>query len=460
MTGGMEVYVEGSPAERRIGVLDTDGHPLAFEIDRMGRPQQRGGIYRARVRSVDTRMGAAWLDLGLDRPALLTRAKDVTEGEAVTVQIVREAHGDKKGPAVSRQIVLWGRYAALHPGEGAELRAARGLGQGRRRAETMAAVAPLLEDPRGLVLRTPAAAVDPATVAAEAAALRQRWREIEAAAAKAQPPAALDAPAETLLRVLREAGPAARIALDDRLDYAEAERLARAAYPDLVPGLAFHDASAPIFEASGLADALEEALGIMVALPGGGRITIEETRALTAIDVDMGGAEQGESLKPEALHRLNRRAAETIARQIRLRRLSGLIAIDFAGLLPRGRSKSLIDVLRSRLKDAPENTDVLGLSAAGLGEITRQRIGPSLAEECLAPAAERAPAPDALAADALRRALRLTGAGRPVLDLPEAAARALDGALKPARLETERRLGQELEIRRGAARHPDIRMER
>lgn len=458
MTGGTEIYIEGSPAERRIGALDEEGQPCAFEIDRLGRPRRLGGIYRARVRRVDARMGAAWLDLGLDMPALLTRAKDVSEGQAVTVQIVREAHGDK-GPAVSRQIVLWGRYAALHPGEGSELRAARGLGQGRRRAETMAAVAPLLKDPRGLVLRAPAAAVCPETVAAEAAALRQRWAEIEAAAEKAKPPAALDAPAETLIRALREAGPAARIALDDRLDFAEAERLARAAYPDLLPGLAFHDASAPIFESSGLADALEEALGTAVALPGGGRITVEETRALTAIDVDMGGAEQGESLKPEALHRLNRRAAEAVARQIRLRRLSGLIVIDFAGLLPRGRSKNLIDLLRSRLKDAPENTDVLGLSAAGLVEITRQRIGPSLAEECLAPAGLRAPAPDALAADALRRALRLTGAGRPVLELPEAVARALDGALKPARLETERRLGQELEIRRGAAR-ADVRMER
>lgn len=458
MTGGAEIYIEGSPAERRIGVLDEAGQPIAFDIERMGKTRLLGAIYRARVRSVDHRIGGAFLDLGLEEPALLTRAKDLSEGDAVTVQIVREAHATK-GAAVSRQIVLWGRYVGYHPGEGAALRAARGLGQGRRRAETMDAVSAVLDDGRGIVLRAPASEVNPDVVAAEAVALSRRWADIEAAAKAARVPEALDEPADALTRALREAGPSARIALDDRLDFAEATRLAKAAYPDLVPGLAFHDGMAPIFEDSGLAEALEEALGPDVALPGGGRVTIEETQALTAIDVDMAGAEQGESLKPEALHRLNRRAAEVIARQIRLRRLSGLIVIDFAGLLPRGRSKSLIDILRSRLKDAPEPADVLGLSAAGLVEITRQRIGPSLAEECLGPQILRGPAPDTLAAEALRRALRLTGAGKPVLDLPEAAARALDGPLKPARLETERRLGQELLLRRGAKRL-DVRMER
>ncbi|WP_420416312.1 ribonuclease E/G [Pacificispira sp.] len=457
MSGAAEIYIEGSPAERRAGHLDADGRAVAIDIDRATRQRLIGAVYLARVRSVDKRMGGAFLDLGIGPQVLLAKAREVEEGDTLLVQVARDAHDDK-GPAVVRQIVLWGRYVALQPGRGGGLQCARSLGQGKRRAEALAAAESAIQDPTDLILRGPAASVPGEVLAEEAARLRALWSDLQSRKSAAKAPALLMEAPGFVDFCLREAGPDARVALDDRLDFAAAEALVRERYPDLAEGLAFHQSTTPIFDAAGLSDILEEALGTEVPLTGGGRVTIQETKALTAIDVDMGSGEAGATMKDEALHRLNRRAADEIARQILLRRISGLIVIDFAGVKQRGKMKALLDMLRSRLKGGEGHADVLGISAAGLVEITRQRIGPSLAQLCVSPVQALKSAPDAEAADILRRALRLKGAGKPVADLSEAAAALFKGPLKPALAETERRLGQPLTLRPGAPR-PDVRME-
>ena len=457
MSGGAEIYIEVAPGETRAGHLDSDGKPMAIEIDRATRARLTGAVYLARVRSVDKRLGAAFLDLGEGGQGFLTKAKGVEEGQAIVVQIARDAQDDK-GPAATRQIVLWGRYVALQPGRGGGLQTARALGQGKRRAQAVAEAEAALSDPTDLLLRGPAGDVDGSVLVAEAERLRADWAKIEAGKG-GKAPATLLPPPDFIEMTLREADSEARVALDDRIAHKQAADLCAARYPDLVDGLAFHNVPAPLFDVSGFADCLEDALSREITLQGGGRITIEETRALTAIDVDIGGGEAGASGKDEALHRLNRRAAEEIARQILLRRLSGLIAIDFAGITQRGKMKALIDILRARLKGGEGHADVLGVTAAGLIEITRQRTGPTLSELCLAPLRSSVPAPDAEAAETLRRALRLTGAGRPTVTLSEAAIAQLSGPMAQARAETERRLGQALVLVPGRA-GPDLRMER
>jgi hypothetical protein len=121
--------------------------------------------------------------------------------------------------------------------------------------------------------------------------------------------------------------------------------------------------------------------------------------------------------------------------------------------------KALLDILRSRLKGGNVHSDVLGISAAGLVEITRQRAGPSLAELCHGTREAPIPAPDAEAANALRQVLRLTGSGKPVLHLSNAAIRHLNGPMKPARDSTEKRLGQKLILEKGASQ-PVVRLEK
>ena len=451
-----EIYIEGSPGERRAGLLDDKGRVVGFAIDRPTRPRLVEGIYRARVTEIDKRTGGAYLDIGSGMQALLSKSKGLTSGDMLTVQISRDAHDDK-GVSVSRQCVIWGRYLALQPGRGGGFQCARQLGQGKRRAEALSLAEASIEDPTDIILRGPATEVDGDTLAREADRLRTQWREVSGNQGN-DPACLLSAPGFVEL-MLREAGPCARIALDDRLDVAQAEKLARDRYPDLTGGLAFHDGTRPLFEEAGLSDALEEALSRDVPLQGGGRLSIEETRALAAVDVDIGGGEQGVGAGPEAQHRLNRRAAEEIGRQILLRNLSGLIVIDFAGFTQRGKMIALIDILRSRLKQGEGHADVLGITAAGLIEITRQRSGPSLGELMAVRADLATIAPDAEAAETLRQSLRLTGAGKPMATLSRAAIGCLRGPMSDALKETERRLGQELILVEGAA-GPDCRMER
>lgn len=453
MSGASQVYIEGSPAERRAGHLDAEGHAVALDVERATRPRLVESIHRARVRSIDKRTQIAFLDLGARGEAILSKSKGLSEGEAVPVQIVRDAHDDK-GPAAGTSIVLWGRYVALQPGRGGGLQCSKALGQGKRRAETLATAEAALEDKSDILLRGPASTVDGAVLAEEAARLRAEWATMSASHAKA--PTELRAAPGFIDLMLRDAGPEARVALDDRLDFAAARDLAKARYPDLE--IAFHDDQEGLFDSSGLSDIMLDALSETVSLTGGGRLTIQETRALTAVDVDMGTGEAGGMAKEEAVHRLNRRAAEEIVRQIALRRLSGLIAIDFVGLMGKKRMTPLLDILRSRVKSLEGHVDVLGVSPSGLVEITRQRVGPSLADLYLTVGARR-PSPDAEAAEILRRALRLKGAGRPTAALSDAAAKVLNGPLSEARAETERRLGQAIDLRPGAA-HPDVFLDR
>ena len=135
------------------------------------------------------------------------------------------------------------------------------------------------------------------------------------------------------------------------------------------------------FAEYGLEDAIVEALRRTVELPGGGRLHIQETRACVAIDVDSGDMQSG-----GAISRLNEEAAKEIARQIRLKNLSGKIVVDFAGSSEYRFIRPVIDILQSELADDPCRGRVLGLSRGGNVEIVRQRRRPSLldtfTEEC------------------------------------------------------------------------------
>jgi hypothetical protein len=124
--------------------------------------------------------------------------------------------------------------------------------------------------------------------------------------------------------------------------------------------------------------------------------------------------------------------------------------IDCVTLRAKGRQRALVESLRAAVKSDPVKTDVLGVTAGGLIEITRQRTGPGLAEIMRAPAGDLAPAPDAQAAAILRAALRLNGPGTPVAVASEAVSRAFEGPLAAAKADCERRLGRPLEIRHGA----------
>ncbi len=460
----LDTLIEVSPGEVRIAGLDGGGVLQTLEIERASRPPLTGAVFRARVIRVEKAMRAAFVDLGASGEALLPKGKDadgkpVTEGQWLLVQGVREAQGEK-GPAVTARPVLTDRYLAYAPyGQGIEYD--RRLGQGRERAGAeQSAEAAALGDggsKGGWKVRRPAAAADPDLLRKAAERLTARW-EATLDANRGAKPLLLEAAPDAWERAARAAPPGGRIATDDRLLHSRIERSAREFWPDLLQDLMFHNETAPLFEAAGVEEQIDEAVSRTVPLDGGGNLIFDEAEAMTVVDVNL--AEGASALKgADAAVRLNLRAAEAVGRQIRLRNLSGLIVIDFVKMQRRAEGKRVIEALRRALKGAG-NADVLGMTAAGLVEVTRQRVGPRLSDLMLTPIApDRPVTSEALACRLLREALRLRGGGKPTLTAPSGVLNLLRGEMAGAVAETEKRLGQTLVLSERADIAPEVRME-
>ncbi len=242
------------------------------------------------------------------------------------------------------------------------------------------------------------------------------------------------------------------VLLDDPAMLRRLTRLLSETRPDLVERLSLYSGTRPLFEAEGVQEAFEALLSPQVALPGGGRLWIEPTHALVAIDVDRGSA-----ASPGAV---NLEAAGEIARQLRLRELAGLIVIDF--LDPEGPEdrRELRDRLEQALAPDAAASELQRLGGNGVLVMTRQRLRPALHESLAESRASWRPTPETLAFDALRAALAagLQAPGKSLrIEAAGAVLRALDQAARDARLAVEQRLGATLHVREAAAAGEDDR---
>ena len=442
MVVARDILVEVSPGEVRIAEIDREDRLVRLQVERVGNPSLVGAICRGRVTRVDKALGGAFLDIGLDTPAFLPRAGSVHEGESVIAQVMRDGWGDK-GPAVTVSPDLAGRYVVLRP-RGRGVRWSPQLGGGKRRAALEDSMAGVAQEDDGIVIRANASRVDGDLIVAEAARLRSVWAEAESQAREKSAPAVLRAAPDLIERALRDCAVSGQIIVDDRRVAARTDEMVQREMPDLAGCVAFHDGSEPLFEAEGVEGQIEQALGRRVALPRGASLVIDELEALSAIDVNMGGAGGGRGADA-AVFELNRAAASAAARQIMLRNIAGLIVIDFVSMRSKSHRKQLVEGLRQTFRGDRVTTDVLGMTPAGLVEITRQRRGPSLAGILtVRPDQEPRLTAETTACAALRAALRQLGGGRPVLRCAPAVARLLEGAMNQALQDVSRRLGQEL----------------
>ncbi len=445
-----DVLIEVSPGETRAASVDHDGRLIGLQIERMGEESLVGAVCHGRVTRIEKATQTAFVEIGLAQPGLINRAQGLHEGQMLTVQVARDGWGDK-GPAVTTHVALTGRYLVLRPME-SDVRWPRGM-SARVRREQEAAVAAVVREDEGITLRSNIALAADGALAAEAERLRALWQEIGKRAKEAGKAAVL-LPAPGLAeRMLRDEAPAGGIVVDDRRLVAELAALARRIAPDLAGRVALHDGRKALFEETGVDEQIAEALSRRVELPRGASLVFDELEALTAVDVNMGGAGVGRA-SDDAILTVNRMAAGEIARQVMLRNIAGLIVIDFISMRNKANRRHLVEAVRGVFSRDRVVVDVLGMTPAGLVEVTRQRRGRSLAGQmCMPVRREIELQPEALACAALRAALRTLGGGRPVLRCRPAVAAALKGALADALAETERRLGQTLEVRADAACH-------
>ncbi len=445
-----ELLISAGPGEWRAALLE-EGVPVELFVER-GDRGEAGSIHLGRVRQLVPALGAALVDIGGDRPAflpqseVLPRGKRLYEGERVIVQIRREAQAGKAA-RVTMAAILRGRLVELIVGR-------PGSADG---TALLTQLAPTLTLPRsreremdslprgngggqgwGLRFLEPAPAD---ALAAEAAALARRWCEIADRASRLEPPARLD-PVASFAAALARSMPAApdEILVDDP-----------AAIPELRP--AFPDSSVahrpetewPI----DLDAAFDEALSATLALPGGGSVHFEATRAGVLIDVDTGTQETG---SPERTGMMaNLAAAATIARQIRLRNLGGGIVVDFVGMDRRSAREKLRAALAEVLAPDPAAPQLLGWTRLGHFELVRPRRGRPLAEALLEPRSGGVLVKTAVtvaheALRALRRAARAQPGRRWRLTVAPDVAAALAGAAADAVRQAEQRFARSIVI--------------
>jgi Rne/Rng family ribonuclease len=433
-----------SPGELRAA-LSEDDEPVELRVVRAGPALRVGDIVLGRIVALEPALPAARVEIGLERPAFLDAEDAVPgqglaglhEGEAVLVQVTKEARADK-ATAVSLRPRLGGAVLDYVPGGTTEI-AARSL-DAATRTRLLAAVASFARPGEGFRLRAASAAASADALAADAEALRLRWRAIEATRGAARPPARLEAdepPVAALLATLMPPLPDL-IAIDDRAGFAAARSWLLRHHPDCAPRLEIRDG---LHEA--MAAMIEPALTPRVALACGGAITIEATAAATMIDVDSGGA---------AAMTANLEAARAAARQIRLRNIAGPIVIDFIAMPGRGQRERVAAALGRALDSDPAEPELLGWTRLGHVEMARKRRHPSLEEVLFERAPDGARIKTALtvALEALRDLAREAQAA-PARALalrvaPEIAAALSDGTARQARLVLEARLGRPIAI--------------
>jgi len=473
VSNNRELLIALSPGEARWALREA-GRVVELGVERERAGPRSGEIVLARVRAVVPSANAAFLDLGGGQEGFLSGrdarhklapgftaaaspetddiASLVNEGEALLVQIKRQAIGDKAAQ-VTAALALAGWRVVLTPGH-AGIRLSRRITDAAERERLTELARDLAGghdgEEAGLILRTAAAGADTDALTGEANSLTARWGSLREAAAGAKAPAAVETAPTPLAAVLRDRADLqpTRIQLDGRAGLAEAQAWLSAIEPGLTERAEAAMGKRPLFEAEGIDDEFDAAFAAEVALPGGGSLVIEPTAALVAVDVNTGGrtGKQG-----RAILETNLAAAKAVARQIRLRNLAGLIAVDFLRMRSANERDRVLAALRAALAKTVPDAETGGFTRFGLVEIVRPRSRPALHEalgEAVPGAGWRASA-ETVALAALRSALRVAAdaPGRPLrLRAAHDVIAALRSTLKPAHGALEATLGLAVEM--------------
>lgn len=403
------ITVRRDPGVSWVGFRAADGRLLELWAEPDDAPSLIGGIARARVLRVDTGLSAVIVRLPEGMEAFVRDAPKVAEGDALVVQIARDAAGTKRPVA----------RTAVELAEGPLLLTPRKPGIGlssaitgkSRRADIKALLERVVPEDLGLVVRAAGAEVAPERLAALAGELVARWREIERRGAEAGAPEWLTAPPDIETAARRHA-PTADLNSD-------------------TPGMADGAWDGVTWD---IEVDLDHATARRVAVPGGGVLIVDEAEAATLIDVDLPDLSGGKGAED-----LHARLAEQVARLARLRGLRGTVLVDFPRAYGRGgrgrdgQGKTLRQAVERRVREVAEAGGdplrVLGWTPGGMLELIREGARRPLSETLLEPMGAEMPlSPRAAAWRALARLQRTRGLpARLVLEVEEAVARWLMG---------------------------------
>lgn len=365
------------PEEQRIAILDSKGKLYDFFVERMLEHQRTGEIYKARVDSVLQGMNSAFLNLGDGRNGFLylddvPNGIDVKPGMEMLVQVVKNARKGK-GARVSPRISLAGRDIVLIP-NGHETGVSKRIENEDTRNKLRAIAKEIRPAGFGIIIRTVAEDCTKESLIEDVNELLAEWEEIQRSAKVNSAPCLVHRDIGILEKVLRDelTEEIDEIVVDTEEDKENIEAFVKKNFSDSEPEINYYKGRTPVFDLYNIENQLLDLLDRKVWLSSGAYLVIDQTEALTVIDVNTGKFVGSKNLNDTVL-KTNLEAAVEIARQLRLRALGGIVVIDFIDMDTEENNNELIAELHDLFKTDKCKARVYGVTGLGLVEITRKR---------------------------------------------------------------------------------------
>lgn len=384
--------------ELRVAIVD--GQTLYdIDIEQPAKEQKKSNIYKGRITRLEPSLEAAFVEYGGERHGFLP-LKEISrdyfaagvdhnkaglrellrEGQEVVVQVDKEERGNK-GAALTTFISLAGRYMVLMPNSPTAGGVSRRI-EGDDRAALKQAMDSLnIPDDMGVIIRTAGVGRDAEELQWDLDYLLQVWKAIAEAALTKPAPFLIYQESRLIIRALRDymRPDIGEILVDTDEMYAEARDFVEQVMPHNLRKLKKYGDDTPLFNRFQIESQIENAYEREVRLPSGGALVIDQTEALTAIDVNSARATKGGDIEETAFN-TNVEAAEEVARQMRLRDLGGLVVIDFIDMASNKHQREVENRLQHALKQDRARVQIGRISRFGLLELSRQRLRPSLGE--------------------------------------------------------------------------------
>ena len=373
-----------------VGAVADGTRLLEYRLEKKNKSVTIGSVFKGKVENVLTGMQAAFVNVGLERNGYLSAGDmlmdrselegkveipsilDLKEGDEIMVQAVKDPAGNK-GVRLTSNVSFAGKYVVYMPTIDF-VGVSRKITDENSRKKLTALAENLRPKGQGIIVRTAGEHASKADIKREIAFLIKQYAEIEGKFDAATAPACLYEEGNIAFRLLRDVfGPnVENFIVSDPEMYEKMLEYAQKAYPPLKGKLKLYDKKTDMFRFYGLEKDVDTLLSNRVELKSGAYLVIDKTEALTSIDVNTGSFVGTDCLE-NTVFETNILAAKEIARQLRLRNISGIIVVDFIDMADETHRQTLLEVLQTALDEDREKANVIGMTDLGLVEITRKK---------------------------------------------------------------------------------------
>ena len=389
-----DILINVTPQETRVAVV-ASGVVQELHIERAQSRGMVGNVYVGKVARVLPGMQSAFIEIGLERAAFLHVAdiweqrqngaqakpieKILSEGQPLMVQVVKDPIGTK-GARLSTQISIAGRlvvYLPQDPHIGISQRIENETE--RQHLRDMLQQVLTADETGGFIIRTVAETATESELMADVRYLGKLWHDIHARGATSPAPTLLYEDLSLAQRVLRDIvhEDTGRIIVDSRENFSRLQAFASEYMPNVLPRLEHYTGERPLFDLFNAEEEIQKALARRVELKSGGYLIIDQTEAMTTVDVNTGGF-VGVRNFDDTIFKTNLEAAQVMARQLRLRNLGGIIILDFIDMDNEEHKRAVLAELQKALSRDRTKITLNGFTALGLVEMTRKRTRESL----------------------------------------------------------------------------------